>query len=139
MKAVWALSLLLASAALAEPMMAEPTLPPAALADTPLADPSQEAAAQALMHELRCLVCQNQTIADSHADMAGDMRAVVRTRIAAGHSPKAVRDWLIDRYGNWVSFSPPVRGSTGLLWLAPLLFLGVGALAARRLFRKPKP
>ena len=67
----------------AAPLAAEPTLPPAALADTPLPDAAQEAKAQALMHELRCLVCQNQSIADSHADMAGDMRAPVRERIAA--------------------------------------------------------
>ena len=69
MKAAWVLSLLLATAALAEP-----TLAPSPMADTPLTDPAQEAAAQALMHELRCLVCQNQTIADSHADMAGDIQ-----------------------------------------------------------------
>jgi cytochrome c-type biogenesis protein CcmH len=120
----------------AAPLAADPTLPPAALADTPLPDAAQEARAQALMHELRCLVCQNQSIADSHADMAGDMRAVVRERIAAGESPDEVRAWLIKRYGDWVSFNPPKSGAALGLWLAPLLFLGVGLLLALRLFRR---
>lgn len=122
--------------ALAAPASADPTLPPPALANTPLADPAKEEAAQALMRELRCLVCQNQSIADSHADIAGDMRAVVRERIAAGDSPEAVRSWLISRYGDWVSFAPPAKGPTLALWLAPLVFLALGLLAARRLFRK---
>jgi cytochrome c-type biogenesis protein CcmH len=120
----------------AAPLGAEPTLPPAALADTPLPDAVQEAKAQALMHELRCLVCQNQSIADSHADMAGDMRAVVRAKIAAGESPDDVRAWLIKRYGDWVSFDPPKRGAALGLWLAPLVFLGLGLLLALRLFRR---
>ncbi len=132
MRALW-LALLLLFAA---PLAADPTLPPAALANTPVPDAAQEAKAQALMHELRCLVCQNQSIADSHADMAGDMRALVRTRIAAGESPEAVRAWLIERYGDWVSFDPPKSGATLGLWLAPLLFLGVGLLLALRLFRR---
>jgi cytochrome c-type biogenesis protein CcmH len=121
---------------LAAPAAADPTLPPVALANTPLPDARQEAAAQALMHELRCLVCQNQSIADSHADMAGDMRAVVRQKIAAGESPDAVRAWLISRYGDWVSFDPPVNASTVGLWFAPLIFVGAGVLLAWRLFRR---
>ncbi|MGL4542214.1 MAG: cytochrome c-type biogenesis protein [Polymorphobacter sp.] len=134
----WLLVLLAAFglSALGAPVAAEPSLPPAALANTPLPDPAQEAKAVALMHELRCLVCQNQSIADSHADMAGDMRAVVRQRIAAGESPAAVREWLILRYGDWVTFDPPKRGAAIALWLAPLLFLLVGGLLARRLFRR---
>ena len=122
--------------ALAVPAYADATMPPAALANTPLADPVQEAKAQALMHELRCLVCQNQSIADSHADMAGDMRAVVRERIAAGEEPAAVRAWLISRYGDWVSFAPPAKGPTLALWLAPIAFVVVGLIAARRLFQR---
>jgi len=130
------LALLLAFAA---PLAADPSLPPVALANTPLPDPAQEAAAQALMHELRCLVCQNQSIADSHADMAGDMRGLVRQRIAAGESPDQVRQWLITRYGDWVTFDPPKHGAALALWLAPLLFVAVGILLARRLFRRGKP
>ena len=108
----------------------------APLADAPLPDPAREAQARALMHELRCLVCQHQSIADSDAEMAGDMRALVRERIAAGQTPDQVRDYLVSRYGDWVTFAPPVRGATGLLWAAPLLFLGLGAALAVRSFRK---
>jgi cytochrome c-type biogenesis protein CcmH len=133
MRALFAAFLLLLCAV---PAAADPTLPPVALANAPLPDAAQEEAAQALMRELRCLVCQNQSIADSHADMAGDMRAVVRQKIAAGESPDAVRAWLISRYGDWVSFDPPVRASTWGLWFAPLIFVGFGVLLAWRLFRK---
>lgn len=109
---------------------------PAPLADQPLPDPALEAEARALMQELRCLVCQNQSIADSNADMAGDMRAVVRERIAVGETPEQVRTYLISRYGDWVVFAPPLRATTWLLWAAPLLFLGLGGLIVWRLFRR---
>lgn len=125
--------LLLACAA---PASADSLLPPSPYADTQLADPRQEAAAVALMASLRCLVCQGQSIADSEAEMAGDMRAFVRTRIAAGEQPDAVRDWLVARYGNWVSYKPPLQPVTWPLWGAPLLFLGAGAWIARKRFRK---
>jgi cytochrome c-type biogenesis protein CcmH len=88
------------------------------------------------MEILRCLVCQGQSIADSDADMAGDMRALVRERIAAGESPDAIRAWLIDRYGNWVSYKPPLEPLTWPLWAAPLLLLVVGAWLARGRFRR---
>src|SRR3546814_16950057 len=107
---------------------ADSLLPPAQYANQPLPDQAQEAQAQALMHTLRCLVCQNQTIADSNAEMAGDMRALVRERIAAGEEPEAVRRWLIERYGQRVSYRPPRGPSTRLLWGAPLRFLLVGAV-----------
>lgn len=122
--------------ACAAPAWADSRLPPSPYADTQLADPRQEAAATALMVSLRCLVCQGQSIADSEADMAGDMRAFVRSRIAAGERPEAVRDWLVARYGNWVSYDPPLEPMTWPLWAAPLLFLGIGAWIARRRFRK---
>ncbi len=111
-------------------------MPVAPMADTPLSDPAQEAQARALMTELRCLVCQNQSIADSDADMAGDMRAVVRTRIAAGESPAEVKAYLISRYGDWVTFKPPVSERSAVLWAAPALFLLIGAFLAFRLFRR---
>ena len=95
-----ALALLLVS----PPAFAQSALPPARYAYTQLADPRQEAEAKALMETLRCLVCQGQSIADSDADMAGDMRALVRERIAAGEEPEAIRRWLVERYGAWVSF-----------------------------------
>lgn len=122
--------------AVAVPAAADTPLPPTALADQALADPRQEAAAKALMGELRCLVCQGQSIADSDADLAGDMRALVRDRIRAGQTPEQVRDWLVARYGDYVSYDPPFDASTAALWLAPLLLLGVGAVVARGSFRR---
>ncbi|MGB3723596.1 MAG: cytochrome c-type biogenesis protein [Pacificimonas sp.] len=107
-----------------------------AAAEAPLPDPAQEAEAQALMYELRCLVCQSQSIADSDAEMAVDMRAVVRERIAAGQEPLEVRNYLIARYGDWVTFSPPKRGANLILWATPAILLLVGGFIAARLFRR---
>ena len=118
------------------PVRADSLLPPSPYADTQLADPRAEAKASALMASLRCLVCQGQSIADSEAEMAGDMRALVRTRIANGEKPEAIRAWLISRYGNWVSYKPPVEPVTWPLWAAPLLILGAGAWLARSRFRR---
>jgi cytochrome c-type biogenesis protein CcmH len=123
-----ALLLLLA----ASPAVAEPPPPP----DVPLADAAQEAKARALMAELRCLTCQNQTIADSNAAQAQAMRAEVRERIAAGEEPEAVRAFFVERYGDWVSFVPPARQDTALLWAAPLLFLAIGLVLVARRFRR---
>ena len=116
--------------------LADSNLPPAYWSNRQLPDPKQEAQAQALMEQLRCLVCQGQSIADSDAELAGDMRAMVRTRIAAGEKPEAIRKWLIERYGQWVSYKPLVEPLTWPLWFAPLILLGVGALVARGRFRK---
>lgn len=120
------LAALLAVAAFVAPAAAQDRLPPAPYAYQQLADPAKEAEAKALMETLRCLVCQGQSIADSDAPLAGDMRHEVRTKIAAGESPDAIRKWLVARYGNWVSYDPPFDGATALLWLAPLLFLAIG-------------
>jgi len=121
----------------AAPAMADSDLPAARWANEQLPNPRQEAQAKALMEELRCLVCQGQSIADSDAELAGDMRAMVRQRIAAGEKPEAVRAWLIERYGNWVSYRPPVEPVTWPLWAAPLLLLLVGAwLLRKRLVRR---
>jgi cytochrome c-type biogenesis protein CcmH len=90
-----------------------------------------------LMEELRCLVCQGASLADSDAVLAGDMRAMVRQRIAAGEEPEQVRAWLIQRYGNWVSYRPPVEPVTWPLWATPILLLLAGAwLLRRRLVRR---
>ena len=120
------------------PAAGQSSLPPADLADRQLADPAQEAKAAELMLTLRCLVCQGQSIADSDAEMAGDMRALVRRRIAAGEEPEAIRAWLIDRYGDWVSYDPPLSRLTWPLWVAPLLLLGAGLLLARGRFRRKR-
>jgi len=120
----------------AAPAFAQSALPPSRYAYTQLADPRQEAQAKALMETLRCLVCQGQSIADSDADMAGDMRALVRERIAAGEAPESIRAWLVDRYGAWVSYKPPVEPITWPLWAAPVLLVGLGLYLARGRFRR---
>ena len=130
-------SLLLALALLlAAPVLADSNLPPAYWANRQLPDARQEAQAKALMDELRCLVCQGQSIADSDADLAGDMRDMVRRRIAAGEKPAAIRSWLIERYGDWVSYRPTAEPVTWPLWAAPLLLLVGGAFIARSRIRR---
>lgn len=122
---------------LAAPALADSDLPPSRWANEQLPDARQEAQAKALMEELRCLVCQGQSIADSDAELAGDMRALVRQRIAAGEEPEQVRAWLVQRYGDWVSYRPPVEPVTWPLWAAPVLLLLVGAwLLRKRLVRR---
>ena len=128
--------LLLLAALFAFPAMAQDRLPPAPYAYQQLADPAQEVQAKALMETLRCLVCQGQSIADSDAPLAGDMRHEVRSKIAAGESPDAIRTWLIARYGNWVSYDPPFDAATALLWFGPLLFLALGGWLAFGRFRR---
>ena len=122
---------------MAAPALADSDLPPSRWANEQLPDPKQEAQAKALMEELRCLVCQGQSIADSDAELAGDMRALVRQRIADGEEPEEVRAWLVQRYGDWVSYRPPVEPVTWPLWAAPILLLLVGAwLLRKRLVRR---
>ena len=128
-----ALALFLALLA-ASPALADSSLPPAYWANRQLPDPAKEAQAKALMEEIRCLVCQGESIADSDADLAGDMRDMVRRRIDAGEKPSAIRYWLISRYGAWITFRPPAEPLTWPLYLAPVLLLAAGGwLAATRL------
>lgn len=124
-----ALALLLAIAA---PLCAQD------YAEEALPDPAQEARAVALMDTIRCVVCQGQPISGSNADLAGDMRRLVRERIAAGDTPEQVRTWLIGRYGAWISLKPPVDERTAPLWLIPLAALVGGGLLAARRFKKRK-
>ena len=119
----------------AQPLLADSNLPPAYWANRQLPDPAQEARAQGLMAELRCLVCQGQSIADSDADLAGDMRDLVRRRIAAGEKPSAIRAWLVQRYGSWISYKPTGELAAWPLWLAPIALLAVGAWMLRHRFR----
>jgi len=122
--------------ALAAPALADSLMPAAELSDTQLPDPKQEAEARALMETLRCLVCQGQSIADSNAEMAGDMRALVRRRIAAGEKPEAIRAWLIQRYGSWVSYQPTLDRVTWPLWGLPILLVVIGVWLARGRFKR---
>jgi len=120
---------------LAVPALADSNMPPAYWSDRQLPDPRQEAQAQALMDEIRCLVCQGQSIADSNAELAGDMRDLVRRRIAAGEKPAAIRSWLVQRYGSWISYKPTDEPAAWPLWLAPLGLLLVGAFLLRHRIR----
>ena len=119
----------------AQPVLADSNMPPAYWANRQLPDAGQEARAQGLMAELRCLVCQGQSIADSDAELAGDMRDLVRRRIAAGEKPSDIRAWLVQRYGSWVSYRPTDEPAAWPLWLAPIALLGAGGLLLRKRIR----
>lgn len=104
---------------------AEPVPPP----DRPLPDAAQEARAQRLFDDIRCVVCQHEAIADSPAGIASDMRRLVRDQIAAGRTDAEVKAGLVSRYGDFVLFQPPVRLGTWVLWFGPFAALGAaGAL-----------
>jgi len=115
-------------------LRADDTMPPAPYAYRQLDDPKLEAKAQKLMETIRCLTCQSQSIADSDASLAGDMRSQIRERIARGESPEAIRQWLIDRYGDYITYSPRVTSLTWPLFAAPLAILALAALLLRRRF-----
>jgi cytochrome c-type biogenesis protein CcmH len=123
--ALW-LSLLLAvpayAAAGAEPLVAEATQ-----------DPALETRVQRVASELRCLVCQNQTIADSNAELAQDLRREVRRMLARGDSEAQVRQFMVERYGNFILYRPPLDASTWLLWAGPFVLLLGGAWMLRRI------
>lgn len=129
-RAVLALALIASSAS------ADSLLPDAEYANTQLADPVKEARAKELMLSIRCIVCQGQSIADSDADMAGDMRALIRRRIDQGESPEQIRSWLVERYGDWVTYDPRLTANTVILWALPLLLLALGGWLARSRFRR---
>jgi len=116
------------------PLRADDTMPPAPYAYRQLDDPAQEAKAQALMETIRCLTCQSQSIADSDASMAGDMRSQIRERIAAGEQPEAIRQWLIQRYGDYITYTPRVTRLTWPLFAAPLFILLLAAVLLRKRF-----
>jgi len=124
-------------ALLALPVAGQDTMPPAPYAYTQLDDPALEAEAAALMQTLRCLKCQSQSIADSDAPMAGDMRHQVRSRILAGESPEEIRRWLVARYGDYVSYEPEVSATTWPLFAIPaLVILIVAGVLLRRLGKR---
>lgn len=94
-----------------------------------LEDPAQEARARDISGEIRCLVCQNQSILDSNADLAKDLRQIVRERIAFGDTDDEVRAFLVERFGDWVLLDPPFKMTTLFLWLGPALIFLLGAFA----------
>ena len=121
---------------IALPLAAQQSMPPAPFAYRQLEDPTEEAEAQALMETLRCLTCQSQSIADSDAPMAGDMRHQVRIRIAAGEKPEEIRNWLIQRYGDYISYEPVISSTTWPLFAIPLLLVLIAAAIFWRRFRR---
>ena len=108
-----------------------------------LANPAQEARAVAIGEQLRCLVCQNESIEDSGADLARDLRKIVRQQVVAGKTNAQVVGWLVARYGNFVRLSPPLDAATLMLWFSPLIALlagfGTVLLSRRRKAAAPAP
>ena len=104
-----------------------------------LPDPAQEARAREIGRGLRCLVCQNQSIDDSNAELARDLRRIVRERIAAGDSDEEVVRFIVDRYGAFVLLRPPLNAMTIALWASPALLFGLGALSAWLYLRRRRP
>lgn len=100
-----------------------------------LSDPALEARAREITKELRCVVCQNQSIDNSNADLARDMRLLVRERLKKGDTNEQTLAYLVARYGNYVLLKPPLQADTILLWFSPALFLLLGALLLRSYFR----
>lgn len=123
-------------------VMAAATLCIAAASDPAerLADPGQEARAREIFREVRCLVCQNESIDDSEAELAGDLRAVVRQQVEAGRSDEQIKDFLVARYGEFVLLRPPFSAGNLALWIGPFVAAIVGALLLLGLLRrKPGP
>lgn len=106
--------------------------------DEMLADPALEARAREISKELRCVVCQNQSIDDSDAELARDLRVLVRERLEAGESNEAVMQYVVSRYGDFVSLTPPFKPATYALWFGPVAFVAVGALALVFVFRRKR-
>ena len=123
---------------MAAPAFADSLLPPALWANVQLPDPATERQARSLMDTIRCLVCQVESIADSPAEMAGDMRSLIRERIQAGETPESIRQWLIARYGDQISLQPPFNWANLSLYVLPLILLGGGLFLARGRFRRRK-
>jgi cytochrome c-type biogenesis protein CcmH len=99
-------------------------------------DDALDRRAMNLAHELRCLVCQNQTLADSNAPLAVDLRNQIREQMAAGKSDRDVLDFMVERYGDFVLYRPPFKATTALLWAGPFLFLVLGLFFLFRFLRK---
>jgi len=118
-------------------LLAAPAL--AVQPDERLADPALEARARALSRELRCIVCQNESIDDSNATLAKDIRVLLRERLSAGDSDAQAKAFLVARYGDFVLLRPPVRTETWLLWYGPFALLALGAAVAFAALRRRRP
>ena len=102
-------------------------------------DAAIERRMKGLAEELRCLVCQNQTIADSNAPLALDLRNQIRDQVARGKSDAQIRDYMVERYGDFVLYRPPFKATTAILWLAPALLIICGAIAFFVIVRRRRP
>lgn len=109
---------------------------PALAQEAQLGDPLLEQRARDLAREIRCVVCQSQSVADSDADLAKEMRALLREQIAAGKSDQEIRDYLVARYGDFVLFDPPFKASTYALWIGPFAILVIAAIGVAIFFRR---
>ena len=101
-----------------------------------LPDPVMEARAQNIMRELRCLVCQNQSIIESDAELAGDLRAIVREQVAMGKNHEQIIEFMTSRYGDWILLKPPFKASNAVLWLGPIFLLLIGGFLVFRTIRQ---
>lgn len=112
---------------------------PALAQEAPLPDPAQEQRARDLSREIRCVVCQSQSVADSDADIAKELRVLIREQIAAGKSDGEIRDYLVARYGDFVLFEPPFKASTFVLWVGPFAILLLAGIGVAVFFRRRAP
>lgn len=126
--------LVIALALLAAPVLADDSMPDAPYANRQIEDPKLEAKAEELMLTIRCLTCQSQSIADSDASLAGDLRNQIRLRVARGEDPEAIRQWLVERYGDYISYTPRLTSLTWPLFAAPLAILLLALVLLRKRF-----
>ena len=103
-----------------------------------LSDPKQQESYETLISELRCLVCQNQTIGDSNAELAADLRRQVYEMLEQGKSKEEIIRFMTDRYGDFVLYKPPFKGKTSVLWIAPVVFLLIGLITVFFVIRRKK-
>lgn len=112
------------------------SLTPASAQEVQLADPALEQRARHLSREIRCVVCQSQSVADSDADIARELRVLIREQIAAGQSDDEIRDYLVARYGDFVLFDPPFKAATYALWVGPFAVLVLAGIGVALYFRR---
>lgn len=117
--------------------LAAPTASYAVQPDEMLKDPTQESRAREISRELRCVVCQNESIDESNADLARDLRLIVRDRVSKGDSNEQVLDFVVARYGDYVLLKPPFKLSTYALWFGPLIFALLALAGGWAFFRRP--
>lgn len=134
MMRAWLTALMLAAAA-AQVGAAPEALPPPHEAANSAADPALEARVMKVAEELRCLVCQNETIAASHADLAIDLRKQIRTKLSQGQSERQILDFMVERYGDFVLYRPALKATTVLLWVGPFVLLLIAGFALARAIR----